>query len=65
MGLFARMGAPFVAARLARCILLETCGVDRVQFLVLSTVGHHFIRVRADKVAFYAVEMGSFVLDST
>lgn len=65
MGLFARMWASFIAARLTRCVFFKTGCVDWVQFLVLTPVSYHFIRVRADEIAFYAVEMGSFVLDCT
>lgn len=53
------------AAVLRRRELLESGGQDRVGFLVLPPVGHHFVRVRAHKVALETVEVRRFILHRT
>lgn len=50
------------ATVLRRREFLEPGGQDRVGLLVLATVGHHLVRVRANKVAFEAMKMRGFVL---
>lgn len=50
------------ATVLRRREFLEPGGEDRVGLLVLATVGHHLVRVRANKVAFEAMKMRGFVL---
>ena len=42
--------------------LLETRSGYAVQFRVLSSMSDHFVRIRADEVAFQTVEVGRFVL---
>lgn len=54
-----------LTAGLGRCELLETRGHDRVQFLVLAPVRHHFVGVRAHELALQTVKMRRFVLSGT
>jgi len=50
--LLARVHAPArLAARLRRRELLEARGHDRVQLLVLASVRHHLVGVRAHELA--------------
>lgn len=57
VGLLSRMGATVRRADLTRSEFLESGRVDRIELLMLSPVRDHFVRVRADEVAFDAVEM--------
>lgn len=65
VGLLARVGASLGGARLAGGVFFKARSIDRVELLVLPPMSHHFVGIRADKVTFDAVEVGSFVLDST
>lgn len=51
--LFSRMCARvWLTASLGRRVLLETGCVNRVQFLMLPSMSHYFIRIRAHEIAF-------------
>lgn len=66
VGLFAGVHATAgLAARLCRRELLEARGHDRVQFLVLAPVRHHFVGVRAHELALQTMEMRRLVLAGT
>lgn len=60
-GLLARLDA----TALRRRELLEAGRQDRVRLGMLAPVRHHFVRVRAHKVALETVEMRRFVLHAT
>lgn len=63
MRLFSGMHATTrLTACLRWCELLETRGHDRIQFLVLTSVRHHFVGVRAYELALETMEMRRFVL---
>lgn len=62
MSLFLIMVASLDTARLRRREFLEASGVDGVPLLVLPTVRHDFVGVRADKVTLQAVEVRCLVL---
>lgn len=52
-------GAPFVVGHLP-----EAGRPDELELAVVAPVRDHFVRVRADEVAFQAMEMGRFVVDA-
>jgi len=54
-----------LAARLRRGELLEPGGHDRVEFLVLAPVRHHFVGVGAHELALETVEVRRLVLAGT
>lgn len=58
-GMYTRV---WLAAGLRRRVLLESGRVNRIQFVVLSTMGHHFVGVRADELTLQTVKMRRFVL---
>ena len=60
--LFVRVGAAVHPAALRRCELFEAGRQDRVGLLMLAPVGHHFVRVGADELAFQTVEVRRFIL---
>jgi len=60
--LFVRVRTAVHPATLRRRKLFETGRQDRIRFLVLAPVGHHFVGVGAHKVALEAVEVRRFVL---
>lgn len=62
MSLLAAVLAARGPALLARGELLEAGCLDRVELLVLPSVGDDLVRVGADEVALQAVEMGRLVL---
>lgn len=55
--LFAAMLAVLDAAHLTRSEFFESSRLDTVQFLMLASVGHHFVCVGANEFAFQTVEM--------
>ena len=59
VGLLPVMAAPVDQAKLGRSVLLKSGRVDRVQLLVLATVGHHLVGVGAVVVALEAVKMAA------
>lgn len=50
-------GAWFIVGHLP-----ETNRSNVFQFTVMTSMSHHFIRVRADEIAFQAMEMGRFIV---
>ncbi len=62
MRLLVRVRAAVNATVLRRREFLESGCKDRVCFLVLATMSHHFVGIRADKITFEAMEMRGFIL---
>lgn len=59
VSLLAVVGAPSDRAELGRGVLFEAGRHDGVELLVLPTMGHHFIGVRAIIVAFQAMKVAA------
>ena len=62
VGLLAVVAATADQAELGRGVLLESGGVDRVQLLVLASVGHDLVRVGAVVVALQAMKVAAGLL---
>lgn len=62
MGLFAIVSASRDWTELGWGVLLKSSGHDRVQLLVLPSMSHHFIGVRAMIIALQAMEMATALL---
>ena len=60
--LFAAVLTVVGATVLTRSELLEASCLDRIEFLVLPSVCHNFIRVRAHELALQTVEVRCLVL---
>ena len=65
MSLLAIVGTASHRTKLSGSVLFKAGCHDRVQLLVLSTVGHHFVGVGAVVVALQAVEMAAGLLRVT
>lgn len=65
MCLLIRVWAAVYATVLRRRKFLKSSSKDRVGFLVLATVGHHFVCICTDKVALKTMKVRRFILYRT
>lgn len=65
MRLLIRVWAAVDATVLRRREFFKSSSKDRVGFLVLATVGHHFVCICTDKVALETMKVRRFILYRT